>query len=97
MDGIRDRRDGVMTTHPLHVLIRRRRRELNLTQADLAELLNVSPESVALWEAGRRRMDLARIPRLADALQIDARRLCALALAEFQPYFCACLLGNDVR
>jgi transcriptional regulator with XRE-family HTH domain len=80
---------------PLHVFLRRRRTELKLLQADIAEALNVTPESVTLWEAGRRRMELSKLPRLAEVLQVDAKALCARALAEFHPLFYRSLFGND--
>jgi transcriptional regulator with XRE-family HTH domain len=80
---------------PLHTLLRRRRQELSLLQADIAEALNVSPECVTLWECGRRRMELSKIPRLARALHIDPRALCAKALAEFHPAFYATLFAHD--
>ena len=72
---------------PLHILLRRRREELSLLQADIAEALHVTPEAVTLWEGGRRRMELSKIPRIAEALQIDPKELCARALEEFHPAF----------
>ena len=79
---------------PLHTLLRRRREELSLRQADVAEALHLSPECITLWESGQRRMELAKLPRIAAALQLDARDLCAKALAEFYPVFYAALFGN---
>jgi transcriptional regulator with XRE-family HTH domain len=79
---------------PLHILLRRRRQELKLVQSKVAEALHVSPECVTLWEAGRRRMDLSKLPRIAVVLQLDPQKLCAQALAEFHPLFYATLLGN---
>ncbi len=73
------------TEAPLHVLLRRRREELRLLQAEVAAALHVSPECVTRWEAGRRRMELSKLPRIAAALQLDAKELCAKALAEFHP------------
>jgi transcriptional regulator with XRE-family HTH domain len=78
---------------PLHTQLRRRRQELSLRQADVAEALNVSPEAVTLWESGRRRMELAKLPRIAEALRLDARELCIQALAEFHPAFFRTLFG----
>jgi transcriptional regulator with XRE-family HTH domain len=78
---------------PLHTQIRRRRQELSLVQADIAAALNVSDGAVTLWESGRRRMELSKIPRLAEALQLDARELCIQALAEFHPAFYNTLFG----
>jgi transcriptional regulator with XRE-family HTH domain len=83
------------TVEPLHTLLRRRRLELSLIQAEIAEALHVSPECIVLWECGRRRMELSKLPRLAAALQIDAKELCAKALAEFHPSFYAVLFGNS--
>ena len=72
---------------PLHILIRRRREELHLTQAHVAEALHVRPESVTLWEAGRRRMELCKLPRIAAVLQMNAQQLCAKGLVEYHPSF----------
>ena len=82
------------TEVPLRILLRRRRQELRLSQADLAEALDVSPECITLWEAGRRRMELSKLPHIAAVLQLDARRLCALALAQFHPLVYASLFGE---
>jgi transcriptional regulator with XRE-family HTH domain len=76
-----------VTEPPLHILLRRRRQELSLLQADVAEAVHVSPECITMWESGRRRMELSKLPRLAAALQIDAKELCTKALAEFHPLF----------
>ncbi len=74
---------------PLHILIRRRREELNLSQAQIAEVLRVRPESVTLWESGRRRMELCKVPRIAALLNMDAQALCAKALGEYHRGFFA--------
>jgi len=79
---------------PLHVVLRRRREELNMIQAQVAEALNVTPECVTLWEGGRRRMELSKLPRLAKVLQLDAKQLCEKALAEFHPPVYETLFGN---
>jgi DNA-binding XRE family transcriptional regulator len=84
-----------VTELPLHLLLRRRRQELRLLQADVAEALHVSPECITMWETGRRRMELSKLPRLAAALQIDAKELCAKALAEFHPLFFQTLFARD--
>ena len=83
------------TEVPLHILLRRRREELSLYQAQIAETLHVTPECVGQWECGRRRMELSKLPRIAAALQLDARQLCAQALAEFHPLVYAALFGHD--
>lgn len=79
---------------PLHVLLRRRREELSLLQSQVAEMLHVTAECVCRWEDGGRRMELSKVPRLAEALQLDTKALCAKALAEFHPLFYAALFGN---
>jgi len=78
---------------PLHIQLRRRRQELHMIQADVAERLDVTPEAVTLWEGGHRRMELSKIPRLARALQIDPKELCAKALQEYHPAFFQTLFG----
>lgn len=78
---------------PVHVTLRRRREELHMIQAEVAERLNVTPEAVTLWEGGRRRMELSKIPRIAAALQIDPKELCARALQEYHPAFFQTLFG----
>ena len=78
---------------PLHILLRQRREQLCLLQSDVAAALHVSPECVTLWEAGRRRMELSKIPRIAAILELDAKQLCAKALAEFHPAFYATLFA----
>ena len=78
---------------PLHLLLRRRREELQLRQADIAEALSVSPECITLWEGGCRRMHLSKIPRLAEVLGMDAKELCTKSLAEFHPGFYRALFG----
>jgi transcriptional regulator with XRE-family HTH domain len=80
---------------PLHILLRRRREELSLLQAQVAEALHVSPECITQWECGRRRMELSKLPRIAEALQLDSKKLCAKALAEFHPLVYAALFGPD--
>ena len=83
------------TEVPLHILLRRRREELSLFQAQIAETLHVTPECIGQWECGRRRMELSKLPRIAAALQLDARQLCAHTLAEFHPSVYAALFGHD--
>jgi DNA-binding XRE family transcriptional regulator len=89
------KRNQIITTPevPLHVLLRRRRGELSMFQSQIAEALHVTPECIAQWECGRRRMELSKLPRIALALQLDAKELCAKALAEFHPLVYAALFG----
>jgi transcriptional regulator with XRE-family HTH domain len=91
-----------MTSHPdsldpgmpLHVLLRRRREQLHLRQAFIAEAVRVTPECVGLWEAGARRMSLDTIPRVAAVLQLPVYPVCRQALREYHPAFAAALLPN---
>jgi len=82
------------TEAPLHILLRQRREQLGLRQSEVADALHVSAECVTLWEAGRRHMELSKIPRIAAILDLDAKGLCAKALAEFHPLFYATLFGH---
>jgi transcriptional regulator with XRE-family HTH domain len=66
-------------------LIRHRRQELNLTQAEIAEKLGVTSDCITLVELGHRRLDLDRIPQLANALKLNRRELCRQALQERAP------------
>jgi transcriptional regulator with XRE-family HTH domain len=84
------------TEVPLHILLRRRREELSLFQAQIAEALHVTPECIGQWECGRRRMELSKLPRIAEVLQLDAKGLCAKALLEFHPLVYIALFGHDV-
>lgn len=86
---------ALTTEVPLHILLRRRREELSLPQAQVAETLHVTPECIGQRECGRRRMELSKIPRIAAALQINAKELCVKALAEFHPLVHAALFGPD--
>lgn len=52
-----------------------RRKELNLTQSDLAARLNVSQQQVAFYENGRREIPLTRLLNLADSLAVSVDEL----------------------
>jgi transcriptional regulator with XRE-family HTH domain len=66
-------------------LIRHRREELSLTQAEVAGKIGVTADCITLVELGYRRLDLDRIPTLADALKLDRRHLCREALKARAP------------
>ncbi len=85
--------DTTNTALPLHLVLRQRREELGLRQADIAEVLRITAESVTQWERGRRRMELDKLPRIAEILKLSARDICERALAEFHPRFYAALFG----
>ena len=50
------------------------RRRMGMTQSDMAEKLNVSPQAVSNWERGETFPDIALLPDLAEALHcsVDA-------------------------
>ena len=50
--------------------VQRRRKELGLTQADLAEKLHITPKAVSRWERGVGFPDINLLQPLADALDI---------------------------
>ena len=53
-------------------IIRNRRKELNLRQEDLAELVGTTKATVSRWESGDiHKMKRPMIAKLAKALQID--------------------------
>lgn len=84
------------TTMPIHQILRRRRQELRLHQAHVAKTFNITPEAVGLWEAGRRRMEMDKLPRLAEVLRLDKRALCLTALHQFHPRLFEELFGSQV-
>lgn len=45
-----------------------RRKELRISQKDLAEKLNVTAGAVSQWEHGRTMPDISMYPKIADAL-----------------------------
>jgi transcriptional regulator with XRE-family HTH domain len=51
------------------------RRDLDLTQQDLADLLGVSQQMVASYEVGRRRVPVSLLPNLARALTTSLEAL----------------------
>ena len=54
------------------------RKELNLTQAQLAEKLGVKQQVIASYEVGRRRVPLAFLVKLAEALYVEVTDLLPL-------------------
>jgi transcriptional regulator with XRE-family HTH domain len=51
------------------------RKEQGLTQTQLAEMLGVSQQQVASFEAGRRRVTIAMLPSVARALGVSIEEL----------------------
>ncbi len=57
------------------MFIARKRRELNLTQAQLADRLGISSKSVSKWERGKCMPDYGIVNELCDALGITVSEL----------------------
>lgn len=60
---------------PIKDVIRQKRKELNLTQEQIAEQLGVSIPAVCKWESGASCPDIALLPALARTLRIDVNTL----------------------
>ena len=54
------------------------RKEQNLTQVQLAELLGIAQQMVASYEIGRRRIPVSMLPNLAHALAVPVEALLGL-------------------
>jgi transcriptional regulator with XRE-family HTH domain len=80
---------------PLADLIKQRRISLGFTQQQIADALEVVPESVGYWERRRRRVELDRIPSLAAILELNQHDLSRLALYEHSPRLHAALYGTE--
>ena len=51
------------------------REKLNMTQKDLANLLEITPTRLNYWEKDKREPDVAMIKRLSNVLQVDPNYL----------------------
>jgi transcriptional regulator with XRE-family HTH domain len=80
---------------PLSAVIKQRRTRLGLTQQQIADALQVVPESIGYWERDRRRIELDRVPHLAAVLELDQQDVCRLALYEHYPQLHATLFGAE--
>jgi len=60
-----------MNTEKFADFLRSRRKELGLTQEQLAERLHVSTAAVSKWERGKSLPDIAKIEDLAAALEVS--------------------------
>ena len=66
--------------------IRQRRRELSLTQREVAAALKVSaPEFVGMIESGLRKPNFERLPALAEVLQVPVLEMIQMAFADVYP------------
>ena len=71
-----------MTNKTIAEVIASRRRELGLTQKELAETLNITDKAVSKWERGIACPDTATIPKLAQTLGITIEELMMARPAE---------------
>ncbi len=55
--------------------LKKLRREKNLTQEQLAEIMNVSPRTVSRWETGRNMPDIDVLIELSELYGIELREL----------------------
>lgn len=77
--------------------LRRRRQELEKTQLEIANACGLTVMSITLVEAGRRRLALERVPRLAAALQVSPSELSLLALRCRFPELTAALTVQEAQ
>lgn len=59
----------------INEIIRQKRKELNLTQEQIAEYLGISIPAVSKWEKGITYPDITLLPGLARLLKIDLNTL----------------------
>ena len=59
----------------MHDIIKTRRRELGLTQKELADRLFISDKTVSRWESGNQLPEAQMVPDLAQALQLSINAL----------------------
>ena len=57
--------------------LRAAREKAGLSQAELAELLNVAPSTVAGWELGTHSVRVRRLNQIAHVLRVSVARLVA--------------------
>lgn len=60
---------------PMNLVIQKKRKELGLTQEQVADYLNVSIPAVSKWENGSTSPDISLLPPLARLLKIDLNTL----------------------
>ena len=64
-----------MSRKTLHEVLTRARRELGMTQRELASQVGVKPSHIAYIENGKRKPSLRLATRIADALGLNPREL----------------------
>lgn len=66
-------------------VIKRKRQGRNMTQADLAARLNVTPQAVSRWEMGVSYPDIAMIPKISEVLFVTADELLGINPSNTDP------------
>ena len=66
-------------------VIRSKRQKKNLTQAELAALLKVTPQAVSRWEMGISYPDIAMVPKISEVLRVSADELLGIRLSNENP------------
>ena len=64
-----------MDQKKIGAFIARRRKELDMTQKELAEKLGITDRAVSKWETGRSMPDLSLLQPLSRILKIDVNDL----------------------
>ncbi|MBQ9624916.1 MAG: helix-turn-helix transcriptional regulator [Clostridia bacterium] len=64
-----------MKKHTMGKLIAERRKELGLTQADLADKMGVTDKAVSKWERDLSYPDLSSLPKLAEIFEMSVDEL----------------------
>lgn len=65
--------------------IAHRRKELGMTQKELAEKLNISDKTLSRWETDKQIPDALMIPEIAEALGMSIHELYGIANSEAEP------------
>lgn len=75
--------------------VRKRRREMKLTQAELAERMDVSPSLVGHIERGARAISLETFVTLCNALEVSPSYLLQGSLINYVDHMAACFPDNS--
>ena len=53
-------------------IIKYRRQKQNMTQGEVAALLNVTPQAISRWEMNISYPDIAMVPKISEVLKVSA-------------------------
>lgn len=76
-------------------VIKAKRQQRNITQAELAARLNVTPQAVSRWEMGVSYPDITMLPLLSNALWVTADELLGLRSPGISPEDLSTLLNQS--